>query len=200
MSDMKVRRKAYVKENVDLIRKIAEGDPSREKLAAIRAILVEMAKKTEFFATDEFQPPPKGEYEDIAFYVLSEDEGGKLPLYLSANRAGKAYPPHNHGFWAVIAGIEGIEENRLYHLETKNGEQNVVYDRSIFVGAGEAVALMPDDIHSIAVPADGPEIARQFRMYGVALEQQGARAQFTGEGVVKTNTEKPAPLVVRLAD
>jgi len=198
MSDLKSRRKAYVQENVGLIRNIAQGTISREKLAAIRAVLIEMAKRKEFFATDEFQPPPKGEHEDIAFYILSEDEDGKLPLYLSANRAGKEYPPHNHGFWAVIAGISGIEENRLYHLESKDGAQHVVYDKSIHVQAGEAVALMPDDIHSIAVPKDGPEVALQFRMYGVALEQQGARAQFTGEGVAKANTQKPAPLIVRL--
>lgn len=198
MSDVKVQRKKYLQENMATIRGIAQGEPTREKLAGIRAILIEMAKRTDFFATDEFQPPPPGEHEDIAFYILSEDEDGKLPLYLSANRAGKEYPPHNHGFWATIVGISGCEENKLYRLEKKGDGDYVEYEKSIYVKAGDGVALMPDDIHSIHVPKDGPAISLQFRMYGVALEQQGARQQYASAGKAKANTAKPQPLILRM--
>lgn len=173
-----------------------QGD-TREVIDQIRDILKNMATRTDLFATEEFQPPTDPQYQKIRFYELAADKQGAYVLYLSANEPGKSFPPHNHHSWAVIVGIEGIEENRLYKRVDLADRSYVEQVESILVRPGVGLGLMPEDIHSIHVPEDfSGRRCLQFRMYEKPISEQSSREVFAigSDGKVPTLKNAKPPL------
>lgn len=168
---------------VDDIRKIeAEDGITRDSLDKIRSRLIELARRRELFTDADFPKPEPGSKANSCLYRLSEDDDHRFALYLNAAKQGAASPVHDHTTWAVIVGIEGLEENRFFERDDA--------ERPVQVGGGnvqqgEGVALMSDDLHSIHI--EGAEGAVNFHMYGLGLEQLHGRRYFkpeTGEWIV----------------
>jgi len=164
------RRRAYVAETVAKIREI-EGDygVTRPGLERIEAELVALSKYKELFSVEHFTNPEPGG--SARLYLLSEDAGGRFPLYLTCALPGGSVRPHNHGTWAVVAGLSGCEENILYDRlagGTAPGMARIAQSKSVRLHDGESIALMPDDIHSVGTPGHVPR--RHFHMYGLSLE------------------------------
>lgn len=202
-TDQQQERRKIVAEAIAEIADIRKlkGD-SREAIEAIRDRLLKLAKRTDIFADQQFQPPEDPIFQKIRFYELAYDPTPKsgFVLYLSVNEPGKSFPPHNHHSWAVIVGIEGVEENRLYNRIDEKGRSYVEQHDSVMVQPGVGVALMPDDIHSIHVPADFKgKRCIQFRMYERPISEQSSREIFAigRDGKAPTLSEsKPAMDVV----
>lgn len=168
---------------VDDIRAIeaAEG-VTRDSLAKIKARLIELAARRDLFTEADFPKPEPTAPRNSCLYRLNEDDDHRFALYLNAAKSGAASPVHDHTTWAVIVGIEGLEENRFYERET-DGRPRQTGGGDVRQGAG--VAFLPDDLHSIHI--EGEEGATNFHMYGLGLEQLHGRRYFkpdTGEWVV----------------
>lgn len=164
-------RRVAVAEAVAKIRAIeAEDGVTRPALDKICGVLIDLAARDDLFNREHFpDPDPDG---PARLYVLSEDDGGRFPLYLTCSRPGGRVPPHNHTTWAVVAGLSGEEENRLYERTdggTGPGAATLEQKRQVVVHGGEALAMMPEDIHSVHTP--GNEVRRHFHMYGLSLEK-----------------------------
>ncbi|WP_426955574.1 cysteine dioxygenase [Muricoccus radiodurans] len=156
---------------------VAQGI-TRESLHEIRRVLLSLAARRDLFPLGEFPPPRRGEHKDIAFYRLSQDEDGRRALYVSVALPGKESPPHDHGNWAVLVGLKGVEINRLYErVETPAGP-TVRQRDEVAVGPGVGLALLPEDIHSIHVQGSGDEPVIQLRYYERGLELQTERSAF----------------------
>lgn len=170
------RRKAAVGEAVAEIREIeAHRGVSRDSLSAVREVLLALAAKRELFSEKDF-PSATGE---PLLYLLSEENDHRFALYLSTGLPGRSSPPHNHTTWAVIAGIDGEEENRVYErLDDGSvpGKANVKVREKFVVKRGAGICFMPDDIHSIHVVSDVP--TRNFHMYGRSVEHLPERIRF----------------------
>lgn len=176
-------RKAVVTAAVDDIRAIeaAEG-VTRNSLAKIKARLIELAKRADLFTEDDFAKPEAGAERQSCLYRLSEDDDHRLALYLNAAKSGASSPVHDHTTWAVIVGIDGLEENRMFE---RDSDGRPVQTGSGEVRQGHGVAFLGDDLHSIHI--DGAEGAINFHMYGLGLEQLHGRRYFkpeTGEWIV----------------
>lgn len=147
----------------------------RESLKLVRAVLLSLAKRRELFSESDF-PSATGE---PLLYLLSEDDDHRFALYLSSGLPGRSSPPHNHTTWAVIVGIDGDEENRIYDRIDDGsiaGKGRVAVREKIVVREGSGVCFMADDIHSIHVVSDVP--TRNFHMYGRSIEHLPNRIQF----------------------
>jgi predicted metal-dependent enzyme (double-stranded beta helix superfamily) len=163
-------RRAAVRETVAKVREIevAEG-VTRAALARIEAELIALTAKKDLFGEDEFPNPEPGQ--PAKLYLLSEDADGRFPVYLTCANPGGNVRPHNHGTWAVVAGLSGIEANTFYARVaggTEPGPAEIELARRVEVRDGESVSMLPDDIHSVATPGDQPR--RHFHMYGISLE------------------------------
>jgi len=146
-----------------------------DSLAQIRAALLELAAHEELFGEADY-PSATGQ---PLMYLLSEDPDHRYALYFSSGRPGRGSPPHNHTTWAVIVGIDGHEENRLYNRLDDGAVENrgEVRQRDRFmVEKGTGIGLMPDDIHSIHVTGDTP--TRNFHLYGLSIEHLPERIMF----------------------
>jgi predicted metal-dependent enzyme (double-stranded beta helix superfamily) len=136
---------------------------TRESLEHIKARLIELAARTELFASADYPPPPAGGKRHSCLYRLSEDADHRFALYANSALGGHGTPAHNHTTWAVIVGVTGEELNRFYE---RNGS-GVKVKGSDVVRQGTGVAFLPEDLHSIHIEAP----LLNFHMYGLALEQ-----------------------------
>ena len=163
-------RRAAVRETVAKVREIeAAHGVTRATLGQIEAELIRLTARKDLFGEDEFPNPEPGQ--PAKLYLLSEDDDGRFPIYLTCANPGGNVRPHNHGTWAVVAGLSGIEANTFFTRVsggTAPGPAKIAVSERVEVRDGESVAMLPDDIHSVATPGEVPR--RHFHMYGISLE------------------------------
>ena len=154
----------------------------RGTLEAVRAELVMLARRTELFPREEF--PATGDDERDT-RLLHRDPDGSHALYLFSSGGDCETPPHDHGTWAVIAGIRGTEINRLYR---RGGSGRFEQTGEVAVGPGEGICLMPDDIHAIASPGMAPLM--HLHLYGRAFEDQQRSVPNRADGAGADSTRE----------
>jgi predicted metal-dependent enzyme (double-stranded beta helix superfamily) len=180
-SSVDVPRERAVIETVDRIRAIERHEGvTRPAIAAIKAELIALANRRDLFPRDEFVPPDEPPRD--RFYRLSEDADHRFALYLNACLPGRFSPPHDHTTWAVIVGIDGEEENKVYDRtddRTVPGRGTVKVKHEEVICAGTGMAYMPDDIHSIHVIGTKPIL--HLHMYGTSIEHLPERIAFNVE-------------------
>lgn len=152
---------------------------TREGVDLMRDELLKLAKYKRLFVTSEFEPAKRGTFKDFVAYRLNEEDDTDRALYVSLALPGKSSPPHNHNNWAVLVGLDGVEENRLYRADPEQGFEQI---DSIEVGPGVGLALLGHEIHSIHVQGEGDVPVWQLRFYERALELQTDRVQFDESG------------------
>ncbi len=193
LSQVKEQRNAEIGRTIGKIRAIEqERGVSRESLEEIKAVMLELAAKKELFPEQDF-PPEANEKGHFPVYRLSEDADRRFALYMSTSIGVKDVPPHDHTTWAVIAGVQGEEENRFYDRTdggTGPGAGVVKHVGGETVRPGVGVTLMPDDIHSIHPRNERP--ALHLHMYGMSLENLSNRIVFdTEQGTCKVFPPSP---------
>ena len=155
-----------VRETTDALKRVlGRGEVGKPELEQAKALLLQLAERPELFGAEEFPLPEVGAEKNNCLYLLAEESEPALSLYLQVSGSGVDVPPHNHKTWAVIAGIDGIEENRFYRRTESGPEQSGDQD----VGPGSAVAFEPEELHSIHI--HGQERVLNFHMYGVPLDR-----------------------------
>ena len=172
------RRAAAVADMLARVREIERTrGVTREALNDMREELYGLAARKELFPKSDF-PPPEGATPNIR-YLLSEDADKRFALYMNSIRPGKLTDPHNHTTWAIVAAVEGEEINRFYERTDDGadpGKATLKQTAEVVVRPGVGVAMMPDDIHSIAVTGDAPTL--HLHMYGKSLDAVADRLGF----------------------
>jgi predicted metal-dependent enzyme (double-stranded beta helix superfamily) len=119
-------------------------------------------------------------------HLLHEEEDHTLAVFAISWLPGRGAPPHNHGTWAVVAGVDGPEKNTFWkRLDdgAQPGYADVVWHGEKIFTAGETVAFLPHEIHSVTNETDAVTVS--FHVYGRHLNYTG-RSQF--DPVAKTAT------------
>ena len=168
----------------DLIAKtraaLDRGELTRETLSAIKDSLHALSQRQELWHEVDYPAPAEGEQQSR--YLIAQESDRGLSLYLNVMRPGKKIPPHNHTTWACIAAVEGAEHNTLYD-RLDNGSvpgRAALRARSVVeLKPGNAIALMPDDIHSVEIKGD--DVIRHLHFYGRPLETLTERITFDVE-------------------
>lgn len=175
--DLVDERSALVAALLARVRALARPEIERPVLERIKAELLALAARADLFPVDEFPPIEGG---NSSMYRLSEDADHTHALYVVAPAAGGFAPPHDHSTWAVIAGVHGRETNRFYRRVddgSRPGHAEIDEVAVVDVVAGTAVALMPDDIHSIQLGDDGPHV--NLHLYGMSVEHCPDRRMYS---------------------
>lgn len=156
---------------------LAGGDLSYAVIGRIAQRLESLAARRHLWSEAEFPSPAGAERQRL--YLVGEDPDHAFATYLSVTCSGRRIPPHDHTTWACIAAVEGCEMNYLYERLEGGREPGIARLRERAVERcepGRAMALLPDDIHSIA-NLDQP-VVRHLHFYGRALEVLDQRLVF----------------------
>lgn len=153
-----------------------DGAPNRARLARMKDRLVALARQTDLFPRAEF--PDTGNEDDDS-HLLSQDADGRFALYLYSSGSDEETPPHDHQTWAVIAGVEGVEHNKVYRrLDDGSvpGRGRIELDHEFSVTAGTGLALAAEDVHSIHV--DTSQRVMHLHLYGKGFDFLSDRVSF----------------------
>lgn len=120
--------------------------------------------------------------------VLHEESDHRFWLVAVAWLPHRGAPPHNHGTWAVVAGVDGEERNILWRqrrgrLEPQGEE---------ILGPGQVAAFTPNAIHSVL--NEGHRTTLSLHVYGTNLNF-AERSQFDPD----SGAEKPFKLQLQKA-
>jgi predicted metal-dependent enzyme (double-stranded beta helix superfamily) len=98
----------------------------------------------------------------------------------------RGVPPHDHGTWAVVAGVDGPEKNEFFervddrarpgHAELKKVGEKVC-------GVGEVIAMPSGMIHNVRNETDAVTVS--LHIYGRHINHTG-RSQFDLEARTET--------------
>ena len=177
MSSVSEKREQAVAELMAFVRSMADPvDVSRDNLEQIKQALVDIAKRDDIWAEEEF-PAPTEEGKVQNRYLISRDDDDSYALYLNVMHKGKYTPPHNHTTWACVSAVEGEEYNYVYTPDEegplKPGDRPITQSDTIVVKPNQGIALLKDDIHAIEI-REG-EATRHLHLYGRALETLSGR-------------------------
>ncbi len=120
-------------------------------------------------------------------HLLHEEPDHTLAVFAVAWLPGRGAPPHNHGTWAVVAGVDGLEKN-VYWKRLDDGSRpgyaELEKAGEEVVGPGEVVSFLPEAIHSVVNETD--RVTLSLHVYGKHLNYTG-RSEFDPE----KNIESP---------
>ncbi|MBT3622763.1 MAG: cysteine dioxygenase family protein [Gammaproteobacteria bacterium] len=188
MTDLAVQRKELISTSMNQIKSIIKfKGVNRDALEEVKNIVTSMTGEAEMFGDSAFPTPTPEEIAKI--YLLSDEDDGDFSLYLISVLPVGPSPIHDHGTFAVIAGLDGDEENTIYkRLDdgSEDGKASLEVDYKVTLKSGDAIAFMPEDIHRICVVSEKP--TRHFHLYGKGFEQQTNRLEFN----IKEGTTKSA--------
>jgi predicted metal-dependent enzyme (double-stranded beta helix superfamily) len=146
------KRTAAVTSTVARIHEIAKSQGiNSSALEEIRGELSELAAQRDLFPAGDFPAPTDGD--TTRRHILSEDADQTFALYMNLVMPGHYSRPHNHTTWASVLAIEGEEVNQFFRRADDGstpGKATLEFEREVVVQPGIGVALMPDDILSIA--------------------------------------------------
>lgn len=181
MTDLAADRDHLVQALIRDTREILDASAlDRTVLDGIRARILEIAARKELWSEAGYPSPEPGEQQNR--YLIGQEGPDGISLYLNVLRAGKKIPPHNHTTWACIAAVDGVEHNTLYdRLDDGSapGKAEIRAREVVAVTPGGAIAMLPDDVHSVEIRGD--QIIRHLHFYGRPLEMLDKRLTFDME-------------------
>lgn len=111
-------------------------------------------------------------------FLLHEEPDHSLAVLAINWLPGRGAPAHDHGTWAVVAGVEGRERNISYRRVDDRSRVDYaeleVREESI-AGPGELVCMKTGGIHSVENASEG--VTLSLHTYGRHINYTG-RSQF----------------------
>ncbi len=151
-------------------------------LASRLALSKETWLKPEHYETDEGQ--------GFGVHLLHEEPDHSLAVFAIAWAPHDGTPIHDHGTWAVVAGVDGVERNIKYNRldDRSRPDYAELEERCTFTAAvGDVVCLKPNGIH--LVWNDNDHVT-------VSLHTYGQHINHTGRSTFNPETNEVAQFVV----
>jgi predicted metal-dependent enzyme (double-stranded beta helix superfamily) len=114
-------------------------------------------------------------------HLLHEETDHTLAVFAASWLPDRGAPPHNHGTWAVVAGVDGPETNVFWKRVddgARPGYAEIVKSGEKVFGAGDVVTFLPDSIHSVTNHTDAVTVS--LHVYGKHVNYT-TRSQFDPE-------------------
>jgi predicted metal-dependent enzyme (double-stranded beta helix superfamily) len=152
---------------------LAAAGSESDVLRAVAPLAQKLAAEMTVPAADAFTWHEKYGMGDLELYQAPDDG---LFIALGAWQPGFGVPPHDHGTWTVVVGLEGEEHNTLWRRRddgSRPGFAEIDKLETTRLGPGQVLAMTTEDIHS--VDNSGAEVSLTLHVYGRNLETSGRR-------------------------
>lgn len=175
-------------EFVDDLRRIVRSTHSiNEIITQLRPFAVRLAASDDLRArcTKECD-----EAQGFGFQLLHEEPDHDLAIALLNWLPQRGTPPHDHGTWGVVVGVEGDELNVFYKRVDDGSRPGFAQLKRLsekIFSPGEVIAITPDIIHSVHNPGD---------VTSVSLHIYGRHINHTNRSKFDTERRTVEPFVV----
>ena len=170
---------------------VAESQTEQEILRRAHPIVRDIAKSKVWLKPEHYNIDP---VQGFGVHCLHEEPNHDLGVFAVAFAPGSGAPPHDHGTWAVVAVVDGAEQNTLWRRADDGSRPGYAELRQagVRVFQTDDVAVFTSDlIHSLDNTTD--KISLSFHVYGRHLNH-ASRSKFD-----PTN-RTVEPFIVRVAD
>ena len=174
----------------DLNKVSARFTDERDILVAVRPLARRAALSRDSWLEDRMYRADAAQ--GFGVHLLHEEPDHTLAVLALSWLPQRGAPPHDHGTWAVIAGVDGPEKNRFFERADDRSRPGHAELRQVgekVCGVGEVLAMPQGMIHSVWNETDA--VTLSLHIYGKHINHTG-RSQFDLEK--KTET----PFIVRM--
>lgn len=162
----------------------------REILSGVRPLARRAALSKATWLDDRMYGADAGQ--GFGVYLLHEEPDHTLAVLALSWLPHRGAPPHDHGTWAVIAGVDGPEKNEFFERADDRSRQGHAELKKVgekVCGAGDVLAMPRGMIHGVWNETDAVSIS--LHIYGKHINHTG-RSQFD----LERKTEMP--FIVRM--
>jgi predicted metal-dependent enzyme (double-stranded beta helix superfamily) len=161
----------------------AEAHDPRVIVERVRPLVREFALSKTWLKAKHYECDPG---QGFGAHLLHEEPDHTLAIFAGAWLPGRGAPPHDHGTWAVVAGVVGAERNTLWSRVDDGSRPDYAEVRRLddrMLGPGDVLTFQPDSIHSVS--NDTQSVTISLHVYGKHVNHN-ERSQFDPE----QNTKK----------
>jgi predicted metal-dependent enzyme (double-stranded beta helix superfamily) len=166
------------------LRRISRAAASeRELLAAVRPLAREFALQKTWLEPRHFEGNPE---QGFGVTVLHEEPDHTLAVFAVNWLPGRGTPPHDHGTWAVVVGVEGPERNLFFERTddcSRPGHAELKQVGDKVFGPGDVLALPSGAIHTVV--NESSQTSLSIHVYGKHVNHTN-RSQFDPEARTET--------------
>jgi predicted metal-dependent enzyme (double-stranded beta helix superfamily) len=168
----------------DLRRVTQDGGSEKELIARARPLV------RRFAGSDSWRDPHQYEVnreQGFAAHLLHEEPDHSLAVFAVSWLPGRGTPPHDHGVWAIVVGVDGPETNAFWERTDDRSRAGHAELRKIgekVFQPGDVIAMPTGTIHSVSNNSD--EVTLSLHVYGKHINFT-ERSQFDPDA----HTEKP---------
>jgi len=111
-------------------------------------------------------------------HLLHEEPDHTLAVFVVSWLPGCGAPPHDHGTWAVVAGVEGAERNTRYDRlddRARDTYAELSTKHEFSAAEGDLICMKTGGIH--AVQNDSDKVTLSLHTYGMHVNHTN-RSQF----------------------
>jgi predicted metal-dependent enzyme (double-stranded beta helix superfamily) len=174
----------------DLKQICAQFKDEREVLGSIRPLAQRAALSKATWLEDRMYNA--GAAQGFGVHLLHEEPDHTLAIFAVSWLPHRGAPPHDHGTWAVIAGVDGPEKNEFFERADDRSRKGHAELRKVgekVFGAGDVLAMSRGTIHSVWNETD--VVTLSLHIYGKHINYTG-RSQFDLEKQTET------PFIVKM--
>ncbi len=159
----------------DLRRITEEAQDEDEIFTGLVPLAKRVAMEKEWLRTHHYSVDPE---QGFGVHLLHEEPDHSLAVFVVAWQPGSGAPPHDHGTWAIVTGVEGKEHNTLYkRLDDRSVANHAHLDvkQETILGPGDVICMKSGGIHAVRNETD--PVTLSLHTYGKHLNFTG-RSQY----------------------
>lgn len=133
----------------DLKKITLETDSEEEIISRVGPLAQRVALDKTWVEEKHYQTNPE---QGFAAFLLHEEPDHSLAVLAVNWLPDRGAPPHDHGTWAVVAGVDGLEKNTSYARvddRSRSDYAELEIKRETIAGPGDLVCMKSGGIHSV---------------------------------------------------
>jgi predicted metal-dependent enzyme (double-stranded beta helix superfamily) len=162
----------------DLLQITREAESEDEIITRVGPLAQRLALDKTWLQQKHYEANPE---QGFGTFLLHEEPDHSLAVLVVNWLPGRGAPPHDHGTWAVVSGVEGLEKNINYRRVDDRARPDFAeleVKKETIAGPGELVCMKTGGIHSVHNETESISIS--LHTYGKHVNHTG-RSQFNRE-------------------
>jgi predicted metal-dependent enzyme (double-stranded beta helix superfamily) len=174
----------------DLRRITSEGPDEKHVLLALRPLVQRFALSGTWLQPRHYEADAN---QGVGVHVLHEEQDHTLAVFAASWLPGRGVPPHDHGTWAIVVGVDGREKNVFWKRvddRSRPGYAEVHQVGEKVFGTGDVLVMPTGMIHSVRNESD--QVTLSLHVYG-------KHVNFTERSQFDPDKRTETPFIVKLA-